>query len=74
MHEFECYESDLLKWTGTFLKRIKKEQKNTCGKASKMFRNATDCNKFLKASLHKKANSLRKFSQTYLEICIFYVM
>ena len=35
-----------------------------------IFRNITSCNNFSKISLYKKANSSRKFSQTYSEICI----
>ena len=34
IHEFEWYQTDLLKWTGKTLKRIEIWQKNTCGKAA----------------------------------------
>ena len=34
MHEFEWYQSDLLKWTEKTLKRIEKWQKNTCERAA----------------------------------------
>ena len=32
MHEVEWYQSDLLKWIEKTLKRVKKWQKNTCGR------------------------------------------
>ena len=60
-------QSELLKWTGKTLKRIKKMAEKYFRKSS-IFRNATDYNNFSKVSLHKKANSSRKFSQSYSEM------
>ena len=34
MHEFEWYESDLLRWTEKTLKSIEKWQRNTRGRAA----------------------------------------
>ena len=58
MHEFEWYQSDLLKWTEKSFKSIEKWKKII-----------VHCTIFSKVSLHKKANSSRKVSQTYSEIC-----